>query len=172
MAAAAKPGPKAPHASMFQKGHARIGGRVKGKPNGITTDVKELILGALHAAPGGGQAWLEQQRDRNPVAFLSLLARIVPMQLNSDTRVEINIVSVGRELELIDGAFTALHRPMLNVTPAAVNGAETNSSSNVTEPDGHANGAPASTPNRGARSISLRRNMAATHGATASDFSG
>src|SRR5713101_7326913 len=54
-------------------------GRVKGARNKITADVKAMILGALTAK--GGQAYLEQQADQNPVAFMSLLAKLLPMQL-------------------------------------------------------------------------------------------
>src|SRR5216684_3000307 len=54
-------------------------GRAKGARNKITADVKAMILGALTAK--GGQAYLEQQADKNPVAFMSLLAKILPMQL-------------------------------------------------------------------------------------------
>ncbi len=38
-----------------------------------------MILGALAAK--GGQSYLEQQADRNPVAFMALLGKVLPMQL-------------------------------------------------------------------------------------------
>jgi len=41
-----------------------------------------MILGAL--AANGGQAYLEQQADKNPVAFMSLLGKVLPMQIAGD----------------------------------------------------------------------------------------
>src|SRR5215472_8982642 len=63
---------------LYTKGRAKTGGRVKGTPNRLTVDLKEMILGALKAK--GGQAYLECCADENPVAFMSLLGRILPME--------------------------------------------------------------------------------------------
>jgi hypothetical protein len=38
-----------------------------------------MILGALTAK--GGQAYLEQQADKNPVAFMTLVGKVLPMQV-------------------------------------------------------------------------------------------
>lgn len=54
-------------------------GRPKGVPNKVTTDLKEMILGALSDA--GGRQYLQQQAVRNPAAFLSLIGRVLPMQV-------------------------------------------------------------------------------------------
>ena len=53
-------------------------GRPKGVPNKLTGQVKDMILGAL--ADAGGQQYLARQADENPVAFMSLLGRIVPVE--------------------------------------------------------------------------------------------
>ena len=55
------------------------GGSRKGVPNKIPADVKALIVGALNAK--GGQAWLEQQMEINPVAFMALLGKVLPHQI-------------------------------------------------------------------------------------------
>lgn len=57
----------------------RRGGRKRGSPNKITGALREMIRGALAAK--GAQAWLEKQADKNPVAFMALLGKILPMQL-------------------------------------------------------------------------------------------
>jgi hypothetical protein len=57
-------------------------GRPKGAPNKITADVKAMILGALTAK--GGQAYLEQQAEKNPIAFMTLLGKVLPMQIAGD----------------------------------------------------------------------------------------
>lgn len=60
----------------------RRGGRQKGTPNKLTTDLKEMILGALSGA--GGQDYLTRQAETNPVAFMALLGRVLPMTLAGD----------------------------------------------------------------------------------------
>ena len=54
-------------------------GRPKGTPNKFTTDVKALILAALNDA--GGQEYLAARAIDQPVAFMSLLGRVLPLQV-------------------------------------------------------------------------------------------
>ena len=61
--------------------------------NKLTRDIKEMILGALSA--GGGQKWLEEQMKANPVAFMTLLGKILPMQLTGSASEEIKISLVN-----------------------------------------------------------------------------
>jgi len=58
----------------------KTGGRVKGTPNKLTGAVRELILAALDGV--GGQAYLERQAEQNPAAFLTLLGKVLPLQVN------------------------------------------------------------------------------------------
>ena len=60
-------------------------GRKPGSQNKVPKALKELILGALDQA--GGQAWLAQQADKNPTAFMSLLAKLLPSELSVDANV-------------------------------------------------------------------------------------
>ena len=48
-----------------------------------------MILGALNA--NGGQNWLEQQATANPVAFMTLLGKVLPMQVAGSESQEIKI---------------------------------------------------------------------------------
>ena len=59
-------------------------GRPKGVPNKTTRAVKEMILAALDKL--GGEKYLITQGKENPVAFMSLLGRIVPSEIRVDTR--------------------------------------------------------------------------------------
>jgi hypothetical protein len=61
------------------KGTPKTGGRKPGTPNKVTADIKAMILGALSAK--GGQKYLERQADENPTAFLSLLGKVLPLQM-------------------------------------------------------------------------------------------
>ena len=64
---------------MAAKGQAKTGGRRKGTPNKLNADVKAMILAALAAK--GGQKYLEKQADENPTAFLTLVGKILPLQV-------------------------------------------------------------------------------------------
>jgi hypothetical protein len=57
----------------------RRGGRGKGTPNKLSGDVKAMILAALDAT--GGAEYLLRQANKNPVAFMSLLGRLLPTQM-------------------------------------------------------------------------------------------
>jgi hypothetical protein len=57
----------------------RRGGRGKGTPNQLSGDVKAMILAALDAV--GGTEYLMRQAELNPVAFMSLLGKLLPTQL-------------------------------------------------------------------------------------------
>src|ERR1043166_4888780 len=65
-------------------------GRPKGALNKFTADLKEMILGALAAKPGGGQAYLERQADENPVAFMALVGKLLPKDVIVDATVNVN----------------------------------------------------------------------------------
>ena len=54
-------------------------GRPKGVSNKLTADIKEMIVGALSDA--GGQAYLARQAEENPGAFMTLVGKVLPMQL-------------------------------------------------------------------------------------------
>ena len=59
----------------------KTGGRQKGATNKTTAELKEMILGALSEV--GGQAYLVQQALDNPNAFLTLVGKVVPRDLNA-----------------------------------------------------------------------------------------
>lgn len=65
----------------------RFGGRQKGTPNKTTAMLKEAILEAARLN-GGGKAglvkYLEKQAKDNPVAFLSLLGKVLPLQVTGE----------------------------------------------------------------------------------------
>ena len=56
----------------------KTGGRQKGTPNKLTASVKDSILAAFDEV--GGPAYLVKQAEDHPVAFLSLLGRVLPIQ--------------------------------------------------------------------------------------------
>ncbi|MBK6599162.1 MAG: hypothetical protein IPG25_15305 [Proteobacteria bacterium] len=61
----------------------KTGGRVKGTPNKVNAELKDMILGALNDE--GGQQYLRTQAKENPTAFLSLVGKVLPMTVQGDT---------------------------------------------------------------------------------------
>lgn len=57
-------------------------GRPKGIPNKVTAAVKDMILQALHNK--GGVEYLEKQADENPTAFLTLVGKVLPLDVNAN----------------------------------------------------------------------------------------
>lgn len=60
----------------------KTGGRKAGVPNKITKALKDIILGALDDA--GGQVYLARQAEDNPAAFMTLVGKVLPLQLTGD----------------------------------------------------------------------------------------
>ena len=82
----------------------KTGGRKKGTPNKTTALLKDAILkAATDAGDGDLSAYLLQQANGNPTAFLTLLGKVLPMQVGGDPvnpvetihRIERVIVSPG-----------------------------------------------------------------------------
>jgi hypothetical protein len=79
----------------MNRGRAGLG-RPKGAQNKMTRDLKEMILHALEEA--GGVAYLVKQAKKNPVAFMTLVGKVVPLQVQGDTDqpIEHRVVFGGR----------------------------------------------------------------------------
>ncbi len=66
----------------FQKGHPKIGGRKAGTPNQTTALLKDAIIqAATNAGEGDMIEYLTVQARQNPGPFMSLLGKVLPMQL-------------------------------------------------------------------------------------------
>lgn len=68
-------------------------GRPKGALNKTTAAVKDMILQAL--SNKGGVTYLEEQADKNPTAFLSLIGKVIPLDVNASGNLTIEIVRFG-----------------------------------------------------------------------------
>jgi len=62
------------------KGGPKYGGRKKGTPNKDNAAIKAMIEQALSQA--GGVNYLARQADENPAAFMGLVGKVLPMQVN------------------------------------------------------------------------------------------
>lgn len=65
-------------------------GRPKGVPNKLTKDLKSMILGALDKA--GGMDYLVTQSSENPTAFMTLVGKVLPLQLTGDPDNPIRVI--------------------------------------------------------------------------------
>lgn len=87
----------------YAKGHAKLGGRVKGTPNKLTASLKEMIRGALDAV--GGQKYLEEQARENPTAFMTLLGKLLPSEVSLEhQKAPLSDVDVGTLLFMLEHA--------------------------------------------------------------------
>lgn len=86
-------------------------GRVKGVPNKITREVREMVLAALEQA--GGVEYLAEQAQKSPSAFLALVGKILPTQVTGDDGRPIQMVNIDLT-SLSDGAL----RELAKLTPA------------------------------------------------------
>lgn len=71
-------------------------GRKKGTPNKTTKALKEMILGALDEK--GGQAYLARQAEENPVAFMTLLGKVLPTTLAGDPNAPLSVAVITRRV--------------------------------------------------------------------------
>jgi hypothetical protein len=72
-------------------------GRPKGSPNRVPKALKEMILGALDKA--GGEQYLSDQAKDNPTAFLTLIGKVLPLQVQGDKDAPIQITVTRRVVD-------------------------------------------------------------------------
>jgi hypothetical protein len=73
-------------------------GRKAGTPNKIPAALKDMILQAL--ANVGGAAYLQDQAIKNPNAFLSLIGRVLPLQVKQggdDPKVPVKVTHIYQD---------------------------------------------------------------------------
>ena len=73
------------------------GGSRKGIPNKVNSDVKAMILAALDKA--GGADYLLSQSESNPTAFMTLVGKVLPLNVAGTLKAEINWPLVKPPLE-------------------------------------------------------------------------
>lgn len=69
----------------------KTGGRVKGTPNKVTASLKDMILQALDQQ--GGAEYLYRQADENPAAFMTLVGKVLPMQIAGDPDNPVHVIT-------------------------------------------------------------------------------
>lgn len=69
------------------KGSAKTGGRQKGTANKPNKEIKDMIRGALDLA--GGEDYLHIQSEKNPIAFMGLIGKIIPADVRAQIKGEL-----------------------------------------------------------------------------------
>jgi hypothetical protein len=69
-------------------------GRPKGIPNKATRQIKDMIIAALDQA--GGAEYLARQAEENPGPFMTLIGKVLPMQLTGEGGDALKIEMVRR----------------------------------------------------------------------------
>jgi hypothetical protein len=76
--------------ARFQKGQSgNRNGRPRGEANKLTRELKDMIEGALQAV--GGQQYLERQAEANPTAFMTLVGKLLPRDVNARVEKQIDV---------------------------------------------------------------------------------
>lgn len=74
-------------------------GRPKGVPNKLTTEVKQMVLDALSEV--GGVSYLVEQAREKPVAFIGLIGKIIPLQVNGAGENGEHLISGGVTVKFV-----------------------------------------------------------------------
>jgi hypothetical protein len=83
----------------FEKGKSgNPAGKKKGTASKKTIELREMILQALNGQKGGGVAYLKQQAQENPAAFMTLLGKTLPRDLNATVETGPNLASILSKL--------------------------------------------------------------------------
>jgi hypothetical protein len=82
-------------------------GRPVGSVNKVTQDIREMILASFHQA--GGVRYLVKQSAANPVAYMGLLGKIVPMQINATIKREITELTREELIAIASGGKVIEH---------------------------------------------------------------
>jgi hypothetical protein len=99
---------------QFTKGKAKTGGRLPGVQNRSTRSLKEALLNAAEKAGDGSLTnFLYRMAMEQPVAFLQILGKIIPLQLEGDGKSTFVITAVERIV--IDSRDDLDRHPMITV---------------------------------------------------------
>lgn len=93
-------------------------GRVKGVPNKTTALLKDAILHAAELAGGeeGLVGYLQQQATDNPGPFITLLGKVLPLQVTGENGEPIKLSGVENPRELAKAILLALGSAAVEAT--------------------------------------------------------
>jgi len=96
---------------------ARKAGRPKGSPNKVPANIRRMVLEALDKE--GGVQYLQRQANENPTAFMGLLSKILPSQIQAEvthTHKVLEVNMIGLEMpKAIESKPQAITLDMENI---------------------------------------------------------
>lgn len=96
--------PKPKRQGFFKPGHKRYGGRVKGEPNHITTDVKLAIMKAIELCGSdtkgkdGAVGYLYDIACNEKALMVRLVEKIIPTQITGPKDGPLQVFSLPQEM--------------------------------------------------------------------------
>lgn len=81
----------------------KTGGRAKGTPNARTVELTDLVRGAL--ADAGGRKYLARMAIESPAAFLTLVGKLIPRDINlaGFVEIEVDVAAILRDRKAVSG---------------------------------------------------------------------
>lgn len=73
----------------------KTGGRQKGSLNKTTAQLKDMVLDAL--SESGGVEYLKQTAIDHPVAFMTLLGKVLPLQVTGENGGPLQLIAKWQE---------------------------------------------------------------------------
>ena len=72
------------------KGTPKRGGRKKGTPNKINAQIRDAVFAALEHDEGATAFFIKQKED-NPVAYMGLVGKLLPKQVEGEISGDIEV---------------------------------------------------------------------------------
>ena len=89
--------------SKLEAGRKKTGGRKRGTPNKATALLKDAILAAgASSHPDGLEGYLTLQAMENPTAFMTLLGKVLPLQIAGDPSNPMVVTIIERKIVKAD----------------------------------------------------------------------
>ena len=82
---------------MFEPNRQKTGGRKKGTPNKTTKAIKDMLQGALDEV--GGQEYFVNLATTNPTAFVSLIAKLLPAEINASIDANVSLKDLPTSID-------------------------------------------------------------------------
>lgn len=82
---------------MFEQNRQKTGGRKKGTTNKTTKAIKDMLQGALDEV--GGQSYFVNLATTNPAAFVSLIAKLLPAEINASIDANVSLKDLPTSID-------------------------------------------------------------------------
>lgn len=85
---------------MFQKGHKKLGGKIKGQQNKKTVEIKEAFKQLVEKNLDNITSWMQQVAEKDPIAALEFMHKFAQFNVPLIARQELTAKD-GEDLKII-----------------------------------------------------------------------